>query len=152
MSLLTHAKREFQAAGWADAEGNIEEPMQRDICNHVLTLLEVFSAEGHSGSSAPYAIDLFKKLASFEPLVPLSGDDSEWNDVGDGRYQNNRCSHVFKDKDRFGGQAYDIDGIIFYDNYVDEEGKPYKSYYTSRDSAVPITFPYTPKREYKERP
>jgi hypothetical protein len=66
-------------------------------------------------------------------------------------FQNKRCSHVFKQADRFDGQAYDIDGIIFYDWYTDEEGNKSKSYFTSADSRVPVTFPYVPTREYKER-
>ena len=127
--------------------------MQQAICEHVLKLLEVFADEGHSGSSAPYAIDLFKKLAMFEPIVPLTGEDWEWTEVTSGGFQNKRCSRVFKQADRFNGQAYDIDAIVFYDWYTDEKtGEKYKSHYTCRESVVPITFPYTPKTEYKERP
>ena len=33
---------------------------------------------GHSGSSAPYAVNLFKKLAMFKPIGPITGKDSEW--------------------------------------------------------------------------
>lgn len=142
---------EFRAAGWCDENGKFDDEMQEAICNHVLKLLEVFSDEGHSGSSAPYAINVFKTLAMFEPLVPLTGEDWEWNEVHDGVFQNKRCSHVFKQADRFDGQAYDIDGIIFYDWYTDEDGNKSKSYFTGRDSCVPITFPYTPTKEYKER-
>jgi hypothetical protein len=52
-------------------------------------------------------------------------------------WQNNRCCHVFKDN---AGNAYDIDGKIF--------REPDGACYTSRDSRVPVTFPYTPVREY----
>ena len=87
----------------------------------------------------------------FEPLVPLTGEDWEWVDVSDlsGRtlYQNKRCSHVFKDDNG----AYDMHGIVWYEWYTDEEtGEKYKSTFTSRESRVPVTFPYTPKTEYKE--
>lgn len=150
-NLKNHALMEFRAAGWCDENGKFDDEMQEAICNHVLKLLEVFSDEGHSGSSAPYAINVFKTLAMFEPLVPLTGEDWEWNEVHDGVFQNKRCSHVFKQADRFDGQAYDIDGIIFYDWYTDEDGNKSKSYFTGRDSCVPITFPYTPTKEYKER-
>lgn len=149
-NLIKHAKDEFRAAGWCDENGKFEDEMQEMICSHVLKLLEVFSDEGHSGSSAPYAINLFSKLAKYEPIVPLTGEDWEWVDVAEqsGRtlWQNKRCSHVFKDVDG----AYDIDGIVFYENMVDESGITFKSYFTSRDSRVPVTFPYTPKTEYKE--
>jgi len=125
-----------------------------------LKLLDVFSDEGHSGSSAPYAVQLFEKLAMFKPIVPLTGEDWEWHEASEGVFQNKRCSRVFKQADRFNGQAYDIDGIVFYewserDLDPDEEGYPgkrrFKSHYTSRDSMVPITFPYTPTTEYQER-
>lgn len=145
-----HAKDEFRAAGWIDENGKFNDEMQELICNHVLKLLDVFHDEGHSGSSAPYAINLFKKLASFEPIVPLTGEDWEWVNVaeqnGGPLWQNKRCSHVFKDNDG----AYDINGIVFYDWYVNEEGDKHKSYFTSRESRVPVTFPYTPTTEYRE--
>ncbi len=141
---------EFRAAGWCDENGKFDDEMQEAICKHVLELLKVFSDEGHSGSSAPYAINVFKTLAMFEPLVPLTGEDWEWTEVSDGTFQNKRCSHVFKQADRFDGQAYDIDGIIFYNWYKNENGEKSKSYFTGKESCVPITFPYTPTKEYKE--
>lgn len=144
-----HALQEFRAAGWLDENGNYSDDMQEAICAHVLKLLEVFAAEEHSGTSAPYSINLFSKLAAFEPVVPVTGEDWEWTEIGDGMYQNKRCSHLFKQPDRFDGQAYDIDGKIFWEWYKsDEDGEVFKSHFTSRDSAVPVTFPYTPKREY----
>lgn len=149
-NLHKHAMMEFKAAGWLDDNDNFKDEMQESICNHVLKLLELFSEEGHSGSSAPYTINLFSKLAKFEPIVPLTGEDWEWTEVGDGIFQNNRCSHVFKQADRFDGQAYDIEGIVFWDWGI-YEGETFKSYFTSSDSRVPITFPYTPERKYQYR-
>lgn len=153
-----HAWLEFKAAGWLDENDKFKDDMQESICNHILALLKVFSDEGHSGSTAPYTVDLFKKLAMFEPVVPLTGEDWEWSEVsermGSKCWQNKRCSHVFKDENG----AYDIDGRVFWEwserpLHEDEEGypgmsEPYKSYYTGRESRVPVTFPYTPKREY----
>lgn len=146
-----HAMTEFRAAGWTDENGKFNDEMQEMICNHVMKLLEVFADEGHSGFSAPYAINLFSKLAKFEPIGPLTGEDWEWVNVSEQSgytlWQNKRCGHVFKDKNG----AYDIDGIVFYDNHVDESGITYKTYFTSRESRVPVTFPYTPTTEYRER-
>lgn len=132
---IKHAKREFEAAGWTK-EGVFDNDMQELMCKQVIELLNIFSTHGHSGSSAPYAISMFKALASFEPLVPLTGDDSEWNEISEGCFQNIRCSHVFKDN----GQAFDIQGKIF--------REPSGCCYSSKDSHVNITFPYTPKIEY----
>ena len=150
-----HAMIEFRAAGWIDDDGNYIDEMQEAICKHILKLLEVFDGEGHSGSTAPYTINLFSKLAAFEPVVPITGEDWEWTCVNDERtnnnpvYQNKRCGHVFKQADRFDGQPYDIDGKIFWEWHKSEEdGKMFKSHFTNFKSCVPITFPYTPKREY----
>jgi hypothetical protein len=148
---VKHAWQEFKAAGWLDENDNFKDEMQEMICRHVIKLLDVFDDEGHSGTSAPYAISLFKNLASFEPIAPLTGEDWEWTDVAEQSsgplWQNKRCSHVFKYNDG----AYDIDGIVFYDIIKGENGEEYKSYYTCKESRVPVTFPYTPKTEYKER-
>lgn len=151
MNYREHAQREFHAAGWTDGDGKFLDGMQEMMCTQVLELLDAFSAHGHSGSSAPYAIDLFEKLAKFEPIMPITGADSEWAEVADGVFQNKRCSHVFKDSGRFDGKPYDIEAVIFYDWYTDEDGEKHKSHFTSRDSARVIEFPYTPKREYMER-
>lgn len=152
MSLVEHAKTEFRAAGWCDEDGKFNDEMQHFMCDQVIELLTIFGEHGHSGSTAPYALNLFTRLANFKPIAPLTGEDWEWSDVsdfgGDPRYQNKRCSRVFKNKD---GQAYDIDGKVFWEwcrRPLDEgeEGYPgfkdYKSYFTSRDSRVPVTFPY----------
>lgn len=139
-NLHKHALAEFRAAGWTDADGKFEDEMQEDICKHVLELLKVFSDEGHSGSTAPYTVNLFKKLAMFEPIVPLTGEDWEWHEPSPGVFQNIRCSRVFKQADRFNGQAYDIEGRVF--------REPTGACYTGAESRVPVTFPYTPMTEY----
>lgn len=139
-NLVAHAKREFLAIGYIPVDQPQEDGPNLWIQKAVLELLQTFADQGHSGFSAPYCINTFKALAMFEPLGPLTGEDAEWNEVSDGMLQNNRCSHVFKSKDRFDGQAYDMQGKVF----VEENG----SSYTSFDSAVPVTFPYTPVTEY----
>ena len=150
-NLEIHAWNEFKAAGWLDENGNFKDEMQEQLCNHVMKLIEIFADEGHTGTTALYTINLFKTLAMFEPLVPLTGEDWEWHDVsdlsGDSCWQNKRCSRVFKDETG----AYDIEGIVFWKWYTDKEtGEKYKSHFTGRESRVYVTFPYTPKTEYKE--
>ena len=153
-NIQKHALTEFKAAGWLDDDGNYIDEMQEAICKHILELIKVFSDEGHSGSTEPYTVDLFKKLAMFELITPLTGEDWEWTEIAremsgsnNGTlYQNKRCSRVFKDDTG----AYDIDGKVFYDWYTNENGDRHKSYYTSRDSRVPVTFPYVPTTVYEE--
>lgn len=140
-NLVRHAKREFLAIGYIPLDQTQEDGPNKWIQEAVLELITVFAKQGHSGFSAPYAINTFQKLAMFEPLIPLTGEASEWNEVSEGIFQNNRCSHVFKDKNRFNGQAYDIQGKVFVE---ENDGGSY----TGLGSHVPITFPYTPVTEY----
>lgn len=154
---ITHARNEYKAAGWLNDDGSFKDDMQQKICEHIEALLEIFSSEGHSGSTAPYTIQLFEKLARFDPICPLTGEDWEWVDVakesGYTLYQNKRCGAVFKgDPSRFNGNAYFLDAVVFWDWAVDSEtGQQWKSYYTSRDSMREITFPYTPETKYEYR-
>lgn len=128
-NLYAHAARELP-----EPDGDrMQEAMNRGL----LDLILVFSTQGHSGFSASYAVSALEKLLRFEPLRPLTGEDSEWVNVGDNKWQNNRCSHVFKDN---AGNAYDIYGKIF--------REPDGACYTNKNSRVPVTFPYTPVREY----
>lgn len=112
MGLIEHAKLELEMAGMFSEEGDFYEGMTGKA---VLELIELFSKQGHSGMSAPLVADIFKKLANYEPLQPITGKDEEWGDVrdfGNGKswYQNKRCSALFKDgKD---GKPYYIDAIV----------------------------------------
>lgn len=143
--LVEHAKRELEASGYKLYGKDSE--LNNMIIESVMELIQTFSDQGHSGASAPYCLDLFTKLALFKPLSPLTGEDSEWNNISGEMsdlmdlklvlYQNNRCSKVFKDGD---GKAYNIEGKVF----ISPDG----AYFTSRDSRVYITFPYTPETQY----
>lgn len=133
---IEHAKREFLALGYDPVE-KCEDGPDKWIQENVLELLKVFHDQNHSGFSSSIAIRYFQKLASFEPLCPLTGDDHEWRRVTDNIWQNTRCGHVFKDSD---GNAWDTDAKVF----VNSKGFAY----SGRDSVVFITFPYVPKTEY----
>ncbi len=146
MSIYDHAERELDLIGMTDG-GDMNGMMRK----HILHMIEEFAKEGHSGFSASYAINCLEKLLRFQPLSPLTGEDWEWVDVaeqnGGTLWQNARCSHVFKDP--IG--AYDISGKVFWEWYTDPEtGEKSKSYFTSADSRVPVTFPYVPTTVYEE--
>lgn len=129
MSITDFARAELERAGWFDDDG-----FYGDMMGHaVLRMVEQFAKEGHSGMSASIAAGLFNRLVAFEPLTPLTGDEDEWETVDDGVWQNRRCPRVFKGAD---GRAYDSKGRVF----RDATGATY----TSRESRVFITFPYTP--------
>lgn len=140
-NLVEFAKRELEAAKLFNDDGDFYGGMTGTA---VLELIEKFSEQGHSGMSAPITVSIFEKLAKFQPLSPLTGSDDEWGEVANGIFQNNRCSHVFKQADRFDGQAYDIQAKVF--------REPNGSCYTNTESHVPIEFPYTPAIEYIDVP
>ena len=75
----------------------------------VMELIEVFAKQGHSGASAGRTLALFSKVADYGVLAPLTGQDDEWNEIGNDTFQNNRNSAVFKE----GGKAYYIDAITW---------------------------------------
>lgn len=157
-NILSHAMRELDLIGMTE---DSPDEMTRMMRKHILHMMQEFANEGHSGFSACYAIGILTKLLDFKPLTPLTGDDDEWCDVreygGKTHYQNKRRSSVFKDGD---GECYDIDGKVFWEWMPDRDdegnltGGAHKSYYTCRESRVPVTFPYTvpdkPIYEYRQ--
>lgn len=147
MSMLDYAKKELDIIGMTD---DSEDEMNRMMRKHILHMVNEFAEEGHSGFSAGYALNILKSLLAFKPLAPLTGADDEWNEVGDGLWQNRRASDVFKDENG----AYWSGGLVFWEWYTDKQtGEKFKSYFTSRESRVRIeSFPWTmpDKSEYKE--
>ena len=136
-NIVSHIRMEFPA-------GNGDDDMQDAMRNHLIRMGQLFSLEGHSGFSASFAISALQKLLKFEPLGPLTGENDEWVWLGyddEMKAQNKRCSHVFMRSD---GSAYDIEGRIF--------REPSGACFTSKDSMVEVTFPYTPAREYVDVP
>ena len=135
-NLLKHAERELKFIGYdgKDEYNNMAKAA-------IMELLTTFANQGHSGFSANYIVNLFNKLAKYETLSPLTGNDDEWNDVsdmsGEMLFQNNRDSRVFKDATG----TYFIEAIIW-----NESGE---SSYTNKDSKRYIkSFPFTPKTFY----
>jgi hypothetical protein len=151
-NLVEYAKKELDLLnlGNSDITGDGMDYHMRD---HIIRMVELFSEEEHSGFSASYALSILERVLAYKPLTPLTGEDDEWNEVGHGVFQNRRASNVFKENN----QAYWMDGIVFWEWYSSPDiydGKPYKSYFTSRDSRVNIeSFPWSipDKPEYRER-
>lgn len=135
-NLEAYAESELRRAGLFDKDSDYGGMMGEAV----LRMVRDFSDEGHSGFSAGMAQHLFKTVAAFKPLSPLTGADDEWHEVSPGVFQNVRCSRVFKDETG----AYDIDGRVFRESNG--------CCYTSRDSRVYVTFPYTPVTEYVDVP
>lgn len=115
MSIIEQAKIELKRINFSDEDGA-----------RMIQILELFFDQWDSGGAVWAVIPVLQRLIAGKPLSPLTGDDDEWNDVGNGVFQNNRLSTVFKDP-RF------YDGKLAYD--IDNPDGP----------RVAIAFPYTPK-------
>lgn len=127
--IMAHTEREFAAIGYRNGD-----KMNEAMAQCVVDLVRVFASQGHSGFSASYCRHLFNKAAGYQPLGPITGEDSEWMEVSDGMYQNRRCGNVFKDST---GYAYDIDAVVFED--------PDGIRFTGYGSRQPVAFPYSPR-------
>jgi hypothetical protein len=136
-NLETFAESELRRAGAFDESG----AYMGALGPAVMKMVKIFAEEGHSGTSASLAINMFQRVARFQPLTPLTGEDDEWNECGDGVWQNRRSPRVFKEAD---GRAYDIEGRVF--------REPSGVCFTNKDSFVYVDFPYTPTTEYVDAP
>jgi hypothetical protein len=137
-NLITHAKKEL---GLIYSEEDLKEGYNKLAYDCILELIEVFSKQGHSGFSAPYVANMFKTLANFETLTPLTGEDDEWGDISnlgeDPKYQNIRNGAVFKNSD---GSSYYIEAVVWRDSDGD--------CYTNGKSKMNVKFPLIPKTFY----
>lgn len=98
-NLVRHARRELAALGNGP-----------EINDHVLEMVAIFSAAGHSGFSAMYTIGLLERLLRFENLTDLTDDPDEWlhhdydhSGWKHGIYQNVRNGEAFSFN---GGKTY----------------------------------------------
>lgn len=133
MGMVEHAREELKYL-----RGEEPDEMQDLIERNIIEIVDTFAKQGHSGSSAAYCIPIINKLLKQEPISPLTGSEDEWTEIGEGVFQNKRFSSVFKDKDRFNGEPYWIEGKIF----SDDGGE---SWFTNSNSFVVIKFPFLPK-------
>lgn len=114
-NVSTHAERELDILKTVTPDAVILE-FEAEIVN----LCKAFGNSGQSGGSAPFVsgaiASAVKELMMFKTLTPLTGENSEWNDVSDWNdgktmFQNKRDSRVFKDG--IDGKAYFIEAIVF---------------------------------------
>ena len=135
MSLLEFSQNELKRLE-ENCGSDIEAlELQKVVTNDVLQIINTFVQQQHSGFSANYMLNILDRLLRYKPLTALTGEDDEWEDCskyGMQDMQNKRCTSVFK---RLDGTAYWVEGKIF-----SEDGG--KSWYTSKDSSVDITFPF----------
>lgn len=126
-SLITFAENELARLGNDDG--------QEAMNKHILQTVQVFADEAHSGFTAMYAIRMLERLLRYLPLSAIEDAPEDWNEMSEGLFQHKRCSKIFKDKNRFEGKAYNIEGRVF----SNDNGK---TWFTNGESFVPIDFPY----------
>lgn len=95
MSYVDHANAEMKRIGFANAGA-------------MAHIVERFVDTWGAGLGAVEGRRVLAALIAGKLLSPLTGDDDEWEDIGDGAYRNRRLPTVHKDP-RFheGKQAYD---------------------------------------------
>lgn len=134
-NLVEYAKKEMEIA-WPEPDD-----MQDRMKQNVIEIVQIFSDQGHSGLSAAYILRILRRVLNWNPISPLMGYESEWGQAyGDEEMQQNkRCSHVFREH-YDNRTAHDIHGKVF----SDDGGE---TWYSCRESSVPVTFPYYPPDE-----
>lgn len=102
-NLVTHARRELEIAGLFDDDSDYG----GDIGRAVISIVEVFSGQGHSGFSAAMTTDIAVRLLRYENLTPLTDNPDDWMNVsempGQEMWQNRRRSDAFSTN---GGKTY----------------------------------------------
>lgn len=142
-NFLSFAKEELKIIG----AFNKESAYGGMLGDAVMELLKTFDAQGHSGGSAPLVVQLFSKVALFEPLAPITEKD-EWSKVHERNgldvYQCKRLSGLFKHgKD---GVPYFLDAIVF---KSDRPGDSFTGSVDGIKSRQHIkSFPFSPKTFY----
>ena len=107
MALKEHFEKELEIMRKSVVEEG-DELIIEPFVEQIREIINIFSKQGHSGGSAPFAIGALSKtikaVLGFQILSPLTGEDSEWRDVSEMNdnepmWQNLRDSSVFKDAD-----------------------------------------------------
>lgn len=110
--------------------------MQERVTKNVMEIVMIFAKQEHSGFSWRYTFNLINRLLRWIPITPLTGEEDEWGEPcgPNNGQQNKRCSAVFRENFDNSTACY-IQGKVF----SDDDGK---TWWTSRDSSIPIKFPY----------
>ena len=142
-----HFERELSilCKDW-DGKDEDSEPIINKFKGEVEAILDKISEQGHSGGSIGFYANVVSSCISkailMNNIAPITGDESEWNEVSDDMLQNNRMSSVFKDEKG----AYYLDAIVFvgedkYDSFTGSVGDVCSRQYIK-------SFPFEPKTFY----
>lgn len=104
-SMADYARKELELVGLFDEDSDYEGM----IGEAVISLIELFATQGHSGCSADITRSIFDRLASFKPLTELTDNLDDWMKIEEERslYQSKRSPTCFSYD---GGKTYyDLD-------------------------------------------
>lgn len=121
---------------------NKEDKVQQTMNENIIEIIKLLESQGHTGTTIKYLFNKVERLINFKPLTSIDDNPEEWRECF-GRttsFQHKRCPSVFKDEN---GYVKDINGRVF----SDDGGF---SWFGSRDSSVPVTFPYLPPTKPKK--
>jgi hypothetical protein len=138
-NLYQHAKKELELVGYDFSSD--EKTMDNLMRDNILDLLRVFYKQEHSELTANYIIDVFRRLARFQPLKPVTDEEEEWVEVAENLYQHKRLAGLFKNGET--GRSHYLDAIIF----VDQDGITFTSNNIEGISSSQYvkSFPFVPK-------
>lgn len=132
---LDFVKRELDLLYESCSEEGKE--IQERINKQILEVLEVLYSQHHSGLTAPYIMEMIQRLWMYKPILPLTGEEDEWDGL-----QNKRCCSIFKDEN---GKAYWFEAYAY-----SEDGE---SWFSCKESRKCVEFPYDAsnmKTEYRK--
>ena len=132
-TLKDHALNQFKECEWLDAKDKPCDSSQERMMNDILDLVIPLDEAKYNEDQLKVFRNCFIRVADYKPLSPLTGEESEWKDLGD-QLQNQRYFAVFWEKGE--ENAYDSAAIGF--------RHPNGGAYSSSGSHLPINFPYFP--------
>jgi hypothetical protein len=108
MDIQTYAKKELDLA-LKSAPDSILLP----FIPQILSLCDTITKASQNPNLVPAIANriafVIDSLCSQRPITPLTGDESEWDLVSDGLYQNNRYPTIYKDQ----GMVYNTQAIMW---------------------------------------
>lgn len=89
--LVKYARHELELAGLFDASSDYGGLFGKAV----MDLMKVYADQGHSGVSGEMVVNLFSRLARFQPISPLTYEPDQWVQHQPDFWQHRRDSAVF---------------------------------------------------------
>ena len=133
-TLIAHAERELAYAG-------ISSPSSPDggkMANWALSLIRLISTQDQNPQTIRATLEIVLSLSLYQLLSPLTGAESEWESIRDGKQINKRFRAVYRDETG----VYNSCGIMW---VSPGKGMFYGELANGAKSTVPLKLPCFPK-------